>query len=273
MKFFYVANNEKIGPFSIEELKKEPLKRDSLVWYFGMESWQRLEDVELLEEVFSALPPSLIQKKEIQEEPQFSNNELLSQKVAPIEHQKLNVKKGAIWSKVYLLGFIISVAINIYIIFIGDDQIEPVHDEVDYDQFSTNAYELNFDYNFYLNKYYRDLNAFGISPIKPRSISIKFVDMQYFEGMTHYNGVSFGFGDDSRVEIFLNRDSWDSFNRGEKFWVMYHELSHDILNYDHTPSDKLGEGSLMDPYFSTLDNISMDDFIEAWYVFMEHYME
>lgn len=273
MQYFYISNNQRLGPFSFDELKKQPLRRDSLVWFYGMEDWMRLENIETLEELSQTLPPSLIPTEKFLNVPPVLQKLPTQNQRSSVEKLPTGAKKRMLWDKFYLVGFVVSVAIIIYLLSKDSNQNGGMQKEVDYELFTTNAYPLDFDYNFYLTKYYRDLNAVGISPVKPRFVTIKFVDMQFFKGLTHYHGISFGMSDDSKVEIYLNKDSWDSFNRGEKFWVMYHELSHDILNYDHTPSDKLGEGSLMDPYFSTLDNISMDDFIEAWYVFMEHYME
>ena len=273
MQYFYISNNQRVGPFSFDELKKQPLRRDSLVWFYGMEDWRRLEDIETLQELCKTLPPSLIPTEKFLNVPPVLQKPPRQKQRSSAKKLPSVAKKNMVWGKFYLVGFVVSVAIIIYLLSKDSNQNGGMQKGVDYELFTSNAYPLDFDYNFYLTKYYRDLNAVGISPVKPRSVTIKYVDMQYFEGLTHYHGISFGMSDDSKVEIYLNKDSWDSFTKGEKYWVMYHELTHDILNYDHTPSKEIGQGSLMDPYLSATDNKSMDEFIEAWYVFLDHYME
>jgi hypothetical protein len=285
MKYFYVSNNEKFGPFSKEELNSQPLRRDSLVWGYGMDGWTKLEDIDSMSELCRSLPPLMsddleADSKEIDDQLLFgvlsqpNAAEPLKPNLEAIQDQNKSIKKKSSRGKVYFLGFIITAIVLVMVLLQkGEGSKKAIQEEVDYELFKANAYNINFDYHVYLNKYYRDLNVVGIFPVKPRTITIKFVDMQYFEGLTHYHGVSFGSGDDSRVEIYLNRDSWDSYTRGQKYSVMYHELSHDILNYYHTPEPRQGQGSLMDPYMSTSEKTKMDDFIESWYVFLDMYEE
>ena len=58
-KYFY-SNNDKInGPFNFNELKDENIKRSSLVWYHGLESWLPITEVIELREIVNRIPPPL----------------------------------------------------------------------------------------------------------------------------------------------------------------------------------------------------------------------
>ena len=114
----------------------------------------------------------------------------------------------------------------------------------------------------YLDKFYRDIEFFGINKRKPRSVIMKLAPMQYFENTKDYHGVSYGYKDDNIIEIYINEDSWKKFSRPQKYLIMYHELAHDILNIDDLPDKEENYGKLMCPVFSNLDKITMDDFIE-----------
>lgn len=124
-----------------------------------------------------------------------------------------------------------------------------------------NAYDCD-EFQMYLDKYYRDLDFFEISYRKPRTVIMKLSPMQYFDDTKDYHGISYGYGDDDVVEIYINEDSWKTLSRPQKYLLMYHELSHDILNLDDLPYESENAGKLMCPVLYTIDKISMDDFIE-----------
>jgi len=56
--FIHDGQNEK-GPFDFEQLKLEQLKKDTPVWYEGLESWTTANEVEELKFLFSVKPPPL----------------------------------------------------------------------------------------------------------------------------------------------------------------------------------------------------------------------
>jgi hypothetical protein len=60
MRTYYLhdGENEK-GPFTIEELKLQNLKRDTQVWYEGLDAWMPTENVEELKSLFTQKPPPL----------------------------------------------------------------------------------------------------------------------------------------------------------------------------------------------------------------------
>ncbi len=60
MNYFYVHNgHEQQGPFDIEELKSQSLKRDTPIWYEGLEDWIVAEKIEELKILFQPIPPPL----------------------------------------------------------------------------------------------------------------------------------------------------------------------------------------------------------------------
>lgn len=123
------------------------------------------------------------------------------------------------------------------------------------------AYECE-EFQMYLDKFYRDIEFFGINKRKPRTIIIKLAPMQYFDDTKDFHGVSFGYENDDIIEIYINEDSWKNFSRPQKYLLMYHELAHDILNVDDLPNKPENYGKLMCPFISNFDKITMDNFIE-----------
>lgn len=135
------------------------------------------------------------------------------------------------------------------------------HDRT-HDLLKGNSYEYE-EFNLYLKKYYRDIEFFGINKAKSRTIIIRMAPMQYFEKTNDYHGISFGYGNDELIEIYINEDSWKKFSKPQRYWLMYHELSHDILNVDDEPEVSFDMTHLMCPIIDTFNKVSMDDFIEA----------
>ena len=125
----------------------------------------------------------------------------------------------------------------------------------------TNSYASE-EFDIYINKYYRDLEVFGISIVKPRRTSIRFAPMQYFEDTKDYYGLCYGYDNDDIIEIYINEDAWEKLNRSQKYLIMYHELSHDLLNVDDLPNTYNNQGKLMCPVLNRFEELTMDDFIE-----------
>ncbi len=54
MRRYYIYDGQtKKGPFNIEELKSQPLTKDTPVWYEGLQNWALARDVIELNAVFS----------------------------------------------------------------------------------------------------------------------------------------------------------------------------------------------------------------------------
>ena len=75
--------------------------------------------------------------------------------------------------------------------------------------------------------------------------------------------MAYGFDNDDKIEIYINPDSWAQFNKPKRYYLMYHELAHDVLNVDDLEELPENEGKLMYPAIASYEKITMDDFIEA----------
>jgi tetratricopeptide (TPR) repeat protein len=63
MKHYYYAKNEqRLGPFTIDELKTNRLKKSTLVWTEGMQDWTSANDIEELKDILISEPPPLPKK-------------------------------------------------------------------------------------------------------------------------------------------------------------------------------------------------------------------
>ena len=135
-----------------------------------------------------------------------------------------------------------------------------------YEKISTTSYDdPNVDFTIYVDKFYRDLDVYGHYPRRPHKMIIKFADIDKIKDATNINAVSFGLGDDNIVEIYVNPSFWKSAKRAQKYWLMYHELSHDILNLKDLDASPINMGKLMYPQMSVFDVTDMDEFIEAYH--------
>jgi tetratricopeptide (TPR) repeat protein len=62
--YYYVSDDEKRGPFSLEELKSKRLKKSTLVWTEGLENWVIADQMEELKGFLVAEPPPIPKKIE-----------------------------------------------------------------------------------------------------------------------------------------------------------------------------------------------------------------
>lgn len=67
--------------------------------------------------------------------------------------------------------------------------------------------------------------------------------------------LSYGMNDDERIIIKVDPDNWLSANAANKWYILYHELGHDVLNFKH------GQGGRMMFNYPT-KNYSWDDFFK-----------
>jgi hypothetical protein len=52
INYFIKIGDEETGPFTFAQLKAKCLPKDSLVWYAGLDSWLRAQDVLELKDLF-----------------------------------------------------------------------------------------------------------------------------------------------------------------------------------------------------------------------------
>ncbi len=237
-KYYYTDGKEQFGPFSKYELQKKALNQNTRIWRPGLEKWTAIKEVEEFKNY------NLTHKKEVKKE-----------SIHPIK-QNSHKKSKMLWIIIPLLVLVI------VILYMGKDS----EDETSIENIRKSAYNTDVDFDMYVNKFYRDLDFYGIYPPKPKVKIIEFADFDKMKDKTHIHGMSLGKDDDGKIEIYINPSSWKKFNKPMRYWLMYHELSHDVLNLDDLKSIK-DEGKLM--YSSSYEYKNMDDFIESFHKLFE----
>ena len=254
-KYFYTDGKDKFGPYSKDELKTKNISRSTKIWCSGMSDWEELSQIIELEDIKSNFPPHI--NKVLQSSNSLESKHSQKQKIFNNSFLKIFNKKYAKW-----LAFTILIAL-LFIIF--KSQNEPnLHNQI-----AANSFETGESFDIYLDKFYRDLELYGIFPQKPSKTIIKFSKLDQLKNTTHIHAVSFGIYNDDIIEIYINPSSWKSFNKPMRYFLMYHELAHDILNVDDLEKISRNEGKLMYPEISSYENKNMDDFIESFHSMFE----
>ncbi len=253
-KYFYINGKEKIGPFTIDELKEQNLSRVTKVWFYGLDNWTTMSEIEELNSITSSIPPQL----------KISNAKEIQNTIEPKPtKQKLNIRKEPIKTSNKLKRVIVITAISVIVLLIGFVAYNRQQNNELYQNIVNSAYDTDADFDFYVKKFYRDVEVFGIFPKKPKTTIIKFAKLDQLTNATHIHGLSYGMNDDDRIEIYINPSTWESFNKPMRYYLMYHELSHDVLNVDDLSNLTVNEGKLMFPEIASYEAKTMDDFIES----------
>jgi len=259
-KYFYTDGVTKIGPFSKEELKTQNISRITKIWYFGLANWTELSKITELNDIISTIPPELkspnTQVKKDTVDTQFKQDS----KPNPIPIKASKIPK---WKRV--LGIVVLLFITFIVIKIVRNKSEAKL----YKEVVANSYEADENFEIYVDKFYRDLEYYGIFPKKPKTTIIKFSRLDQLDNATHIHGLSFGHNDDNRIEIYINPSSWKRFTKPMKYFLMYHELAHDVLNLDDLDNKPLNEDKLMYPEISSYEKKNMDDFIDSFHTLFE----
>jgi hypothetical protein len=232
-KYFYTNGVEKFGPFSLEEMKTQNITRNTKIWFYGLDKWEPLKEIDELQFIYNSTPP-------------------------PIAHSQ---NKKNITKKNFLLPTII---FTIIILLLSYSAFLHYKNEAIYKRIVASSYETNENFDFYVDKFYRDIEDYGIYPQKPKIRIIKFANLDELENMTDIHGLSFGKNDDEKIEIYINPSSWERFSKPMRYFLMYHELAHDILNLNDLKPSKENENKLMYPAIWTYEEKSMDNFIESF---------
>jgi len=54
MKEYFIAKgNDKIGPFSLDELKEKNITSETFIWYEGLSDWQKASSISELSGIIS----------------------------------------------------------------------------------------------------------------------------------------------------------------------------------------------------------------------------
>ena len=60
MKEYFIHNGQKeVGPFNLENLKLQPLKKETSIWFEGLENWTTVGEVDELKSFIKIIPPPL----------------------------------------------------------------------------------------------------------------------------------------------------------------------------------------------------------------------
>jgi len=263
-KYFYTDGVNKYGPFSKEELETKNISRNTKIWYFGLANWTELSNINELDYIIKTLPPELKPKiASIQNETEGIENIHIVR--TNTGYAKAKRSKLSIW----FIGSILLI-VGCFVIFrIVQNQSEAkLHKEI-----VANSYDENENFEIYIEKFYRDLEYYGIFPKRPNITIIKFSRLDQLANTTHIHGLSLGQNDDNRIEIYINPSSWKQFTKPMRYFLMYHELAHDVLNLDDLDNKPINEGKLMYPEISSYVKKNMDDFIEGFHALFEEQAE
>ena len=56
--YFIVINNQQLGPFTLDQLKGQPITTETKIWYQGLDGWKTLAELpELSQQLSHLLPP------------------------------------------------------------------------------------------------------------------------------------------------------------------------------------------------------------------------
>lgn len=56
-EYYYLVGQSKMGPYSLDELLKQPISRDTKVWYSGLPDWVDAVDMPEFANFFTSPPP------------------------------------------------------------------------------------------------------------------------------------------------------------------------------------------------------------------------
>lgn len=260
-KYFYTDGTNKFGPFSKDELRNQKISRRTKVWFYGMDNWLELSDVPELNDLIISIPPE-IKTKYISDKSNEKKSVInqIRQKLPSINKKKHTASK-------WFIGTIITLVVSFLIYSFIRNQSNANF----YKKIIANSYESDDNFEMYVEKFYRDLEYYGVYPKKPKKTIIKFSKLDQLDNTTHIHGLSFGFEDDDKIEIYINPSTWKKFNKAMRYYLMYHELAHDVLNIDDLDAIKSNEEELMYPEISSYEDKSMDNFIESYHKLFEEY--
>ena len=249
-QYYFIKDGNKKGPFSKEELSRQAISPETLVWFHPLDNWTRLSDITDLS--------GLIQSKE----------------------------SRSVKSRLDFFSVMVGISISLVIFLLWNtiertafDERTPVTTTIPpadlHRDIAASAFDSDVDFDMYVEKFYRDASAMNINLVRPTTTTIKLAPLSKTKGLSHFRGVSFGANDDQRIEIYIDSTTWEKFNKPMRYVLMYHELAHDVLNLrdlDLTgPNEKK---LLMYPALADYRSFTMDEFIESYQkVFTEYKLE
>lgn len=98
--FFYFDGEKQNGPFTFEQLKNENIKKETLIWFEGLDDWKPAKEIRELDEIFELIPPP-IPKNEFNREHELTepNNESEKSNNTSDESESFVRQKQGMFSK------------------------------------------------------------------------------------------------------------------------------------------------------------------------------
>ena len=118
-----------------------------------------------------------------------------------------------------------------------------------------NNYDLKSMINFFIEDYNRFSNKVFSKKLSPVIFKEEQINATFESLEGNEIALSYGMNDDSKIIIKIDPEKWANASEEKRWYIIYHELGHDILNLEH------GEGGKMMFNFADKD-YSWDDFIE-----------
>lgn len=226
--FYYQWNGEKKGPYSFSEIVYKKLPKGTYVWYDGLDSWVLIENVPLFRESYKS-------------------------------------NKWGVWKAIGSSIALCMGAVLFSFIFVANIEVETLKAEIEFkNKISKIAYDdPSVDFQMYLDQFYKDLKYYNYTPEQPDNVIIKFAELNKIPETRSLAGISLGCNKDYCIEIYIDPAVWLIANDAQRYWIMYHELAHDILNLDHVDKTQDNVGQLMYPEIP--ENYNMDDFKKAYH--------
>ena len=127
-QYYFHDGQQEQGPFDIEQLKSQTLKKDTPIWYEGLESWTTVGEVEELKQLFASkpTPPPLIKTvPEVMATPpkieQPSYGATNYQDTSP-------PKKKSLLVPLIIGGILIVGALIIWLVYLNNQHTTVIHD-------------------------------------------------------------------------------------------------------------------------------------------------
>ena len=226
--FYYQWNGENNGPYSFNEIVDKKLPKGTYVWYDGLDSWIPIENVPLFRESYKS-------------------------------------GKWWLWKAIGISIALCAGAVLFGFMFVANLEVETRMAEIELkNKIAKIAYDdPSVDFQMYLDQFYKDLKYYNYTPKQPDNIIIKFAELNKIPETRSLAGISLGCNKDYCIEIYIDPAVWLIANDAQRYWIMYHELAHDILNLDHVDKTQDNVGKLMYPEIP--ENFNMDDFKKAYH--------
>jgi hypothetical protein len=112
-KYFVYDGQAKKGPFDLEELKTQPLRKETLIWHEDLKDWTKVMDLEEFKDFFlQPIPPPLPKASKVNIQ---SRDKLLSSFTDAAEAYPEVKKRSYLIPIIILLIIVVAIIVAIYV--------------------------------------------------------------------------------------------------------------------------------------------------------------